>query len=52
MIVGRTQMAIQLMMPLSMILTVIMHCSFYAAYRQIFGVPASDGKVSIDKIDS
>ena len=50
MIVGRTQMAIQLMMPLSMILTVIMHCSFYAAYRQIFGVPADSGKtVSLDK---
>ena len=50
MIVGRTPMAIQLMMPLSMILTVIMHCSFYAAYRQIFGVPADSGKtVSLDK---
>ena len=50
MIVGRTPMAIQLMMPLSMILTVIMHCSFYAAYRQIFGVPADAGKtVSLDK---
>ena len=50
MIVGRTQMAIQLMMPLSMILTVIMHCSFYAAYRQIFGVPADSVKtVSLDK---
>lgn len=50
MIVGRTPMAIQLMMPLSMILTVIMHCSFYAAYRQIFGVPADSSKaVSLDK---
>ena len=49
MLVGRTPMAIQLMMPLSMILTVIMHCSFYAAYRQIFGVPADTGKVSLDK---
>ncbi|APA70189.1 BPSS1780 family membrane protein [Janthinobacterium sp. 1_2014MBL_MicDiv] len=49
-IVGRTPMAVQLMMPLSMILTVIMHCSFYAAYRQIFGVPVDESKaVSLDK---
>ena len=40
----------QLMMPLSMILTIIMHCSFYAAYRQIFGVPVDESKtVSLDK---
>jgi len=33
-----------------MILTIIMHCSFYAAYRQIFGVPVDEGKtVSLDK---
>ena len=51
MIVGRTPMAIQLMMPLSLILTVIMHCSQYAAYRQIFGVPADSSKaVSLDKV--
>mgnify|MGYP000396763937 CR=1 FL=1 len=36
-IFGRTPLMMQLMMPLSMILTIIMHCSFYAAYRQIFG---------------
>lgn len=47
-IVGRTQMAMQLMMPVSMILTVIMHCSFYASYRQIFGLPAA-APVSLEK---
>lgn len=50
MIAGRTPVAMQLMMPLSMILTVIMHCSFYAAYRQIFGLPVDTAKtVSLDK---
>lgn len=33
------QLAVQLMVPVSVILTVIMHCSFYASYRQIFGAP-------------
>jgi len=48
-IAGRS-MGVQLMMPLSMILTVVMHCSFYAAYRQIFGLPVEDSKkVSLDK---
>ncbi|CDG85175.1 BPSS1780 family membrane protein [Janthinobacterium agaricidamnosum] len=47
-IVGRTQMAMQLMMPVSMILTVIMHCSFYASYRHIFGAPQAT-PVSLDK---
>lgn len=50
MIAGNTALAMQLIMPLSMILTVIMHCSFYAAYRQIFGLPVEPGKaVSLDK---
>ena len=49
-IFGRSPVMMQLMMPLSMILTIIMHCSFYAAYRQIFGVPADENKtVSLDK---
>ncbi|MFZ4877374.1 BPSS1780 family membrane protein [Janthinobacterium sp. Mn2066] len=47
-IAGRS-MGVQLMMPLSMILTVVMHCSFYAAYRQIFGLPVDEGKVSLEK---
>ncbi|MBE3027235.1 BPSS1780 family membrane protein [Janthinobacterium sp. GW458P] len=50
MLFGRTPLMMQMMMPLSMILTIIMHCSFYAAYRQIFGLPVDEGKtVSLDK---
>ncbi|WP_317202640.1 BPSS1780 family membrane protein [Janthinobacterium sp.] len=48
MIFGRNELAMQVMMPLSVILTVIMHCSFYASYRQIFGVPQGQG-VSLEK---
>ena len=49
-IFGRSPLMMQLMMPLSMILTIIMHCSFYAAYRQIFGLPVDESKtVSLDK---
>jgi len=36
-IFGRTEAAMVLMIPMSIILTVIMHSSFYASYRQIFG---------------
>ena len=39
---GRSELAMTVMLPLSMILTIIMHCSFYASYRQIFGVPKKD----------
>lgn len=46
MALGR-DLGVTAMLPLSMILTVIMHCSFYAGYRQIFGAP--DDKVSLDK---
>jgi len=34
---GRSEAAIVLMVPMSIMLTVIMHSSFYASYRQIFG---------------
>lgn len=41
---------LSVLLPLSMVLTVIMHCSFYAAYRQIFGLPVDHSeKVSLDK---
>jgi hypothetical protein len=30
------------MLPMSVILTVMLHCSFYASYRQIFGAPQAD----------
>ncbi|MEC5160880.1 hypothetical protein RCH08_002021 [Janthinobacterium sp. CG_S6] len=45
-IFGRSDLAMQVMVPLSVVLTVIMHCSFYASYRQIFGAPQG---VSLDK---
>ena len=38
-IFGRSEMAMMVMLPLSVILTVVMHCSFYASYRQLFGTP-------------
>ena len=37
---GRSEMAMMVMLPMSVILTVVMHCSFYASYRQLFGTPA------------
>ena len=36
---GRSEMAMMVMLPLSALLTLVMHCSFYASYRQIFGAP-------------
>jgi hypothetical protein len=41
-IFGRSQFVMMLLMPVSVILTVVLHCSFYAAYRQIFGQPEVD----------
>lgn len=37
-IAGR-QYAVVVMLPVSIILTLVMHCSFYAAYKHIFGAP-------------
>ena len=39
---GRSELAMTIMLPLSMMLTIVMHCSFYASYRQIFGAPETD----------
>lgn len=39
---GRSELAMMVMLPLSAILTLVMHCSFYASYRQIFGAPEDD----------
>lgn len=36
-IIGSTNMIVALMMPLSMVLTIILYCSFYPSYRSIFG---------------
>lgn len=36
---GRSQAAVMLMLPLSVVLTLVLHCSVYASYRQIFGAP-------------
>lgn len=41
-IVGRSSAAMLVMLPLSVILTVLLHCSFYASYRQIFGSPNAE----------
>lgn len=43
---GQSELAMTVMFPLSIVLTVIMHCSFYASYKQVFGAP---DKVSLDK---
>jgi hypothetical protein len=39
---GRSELAMMVMLPLSAMLTLVMHCSFYASYRQIFGAPEDD----------
>ena len=39
---GRSEAAMMVMLPMSVLLTVMLHCSFYASYRQIFGAPPAD----------
>lgn len=47
---GRSTLLMPVMLPLSIVMTVIMHCSFYASYRQIFGAPGGAAQgVSLDK---
>lgn len=41
-LLGRGEMAMLVLLPMSVVLTVLLHCSFYAAYRQIFGVPQAE----------
>ena len=48
-IVGR-QYAVLVMLPVSIILTLVMHCSFYAAYRQIFGAPGQETRSAAESI--
>ena len=36
---GNSELTRMLMVPVSVVLTVVINCSFYASYRQIFGVP-------------
>jgi len=38
-ILGTSELATTLMVPVSVVLTVVLNCSLYASYRQIFGVP-------------
>lgn len=47
-LLGGGGLAMMLMLPMSVILSLVMHCSLYAAYRQIFGVPPVAGVV-LDK---
>ena len=46
---GRSELAMMVMLPLSALLTLVMHCSFYASYRQIFGAPEDDKASILDK---
>lgn len=38
-IFGRSDLAMNMLVALSMLLSVLMHCAFYASYKQIFGAP-------------
>jgi hypothetical protein len=38
-ILGKAIVAIMLLMPLSVILTIVMYCSFYPTYLQVFERP-------------
>lgn len=38
-IFGRSNLAMNMLVALSMLLSVLMHCAFYASYKQIFGAP-------------
>ncbi len=42
-ITGNQTMIVMIMMPLSMILTIILYCSFYPSYKSIFGQADSAG---------
>lgn len=44
MLFGRTSFGVILMVPLSLILTVVLQCSFYASYRDIFGLPDNENE--------
>lgn len=44
---GRTQLAMSMLLPLSMLLSVQMHCAFYASYRHIFGAPYEQAKPAV-----
>ena len=39
-IVGSVSVTVLVLLPLSIMLTVIMYCSFYVTYVEIFGKPA------------
>jgi hypothetical protein len=38
-LIGKTIAAMMVMLPLSVVLTVVMYCSFYATYTSVFGRP-------------
>lgn len=40
-LIGDTQIAMMILMPLSVIMTIVMYCSFYPTYVQAFGRPES-----------
>ncbi len=39
---GRSQALVMVMIPLLMVMWVVVHCSFYASYRQVFGLPEAE----------
>jgi len=50
-IFGREEAAVILMVSVSLLLTLILHCAFYASYRQIFGTPpASEAPPAADAV--
>jgi hypothetical protein len=40
-LIGKTIAAMMVMLPLSVVLTVVMYCSFYATCSSVFGRPAA-----------
>lgn len=44
------QFAVFVMLPVSIILTLVMHCSFYASYRQIFGAPGAETRPAAESV--
>ena len=40
-LIGKSAVTMMVLMPLSVILTIVMYCSFYPTYVQMFGRPES-----------
>jgi hypothetical protein len=42
-LLGKTLVTIMFLMPLSVVLTIVMYCSFYPTYTQVFDRPSKPG---------